>query len=104
MAGDAAGLLEPWTREGISYALRSGYAAGTAAATGRLDGCVRAVSDTPERTLGPLAHAVTPDGRPRLTGLAAAFVHQPRATLRALADVRRALRSLPEAFAGSESL
>ena len=24
VAGDAAGLLEPWTREGISYALRSG--------------------------------------------------------------------------------
>jgi geranylgeranyl reductase family protein len=37
VAGDAAGLLEPWTREGISYALRSGYAAGTAAASGRLD-------------------------------------------------------------------
>ena len=38
VAGDAAGLLEPWTREGISYALRSGMAAGTAAASGRLDG------------------------------------------------------------------
>jgi geranylgeranyl reductase family protein len=34
VAGDAAGLLEPWTREGISYALRSGRAAGLAAATG----------------------------------------------------------------------
>jgi geranylgeranyl reductase family protein len=33
VAGDAAGLLEPWTREGISYALRSGRAAGLAAAT-----------------------------------------------------------------------
>jgi geranylgeranyl reductase family protein len=32
VAGDAAGLLEPWTREGISYALRSGRMAGTAAA------------------------------------------------------------------------
>jgi geranylgeranyl reductase family protein len=32
-AGDAAGLLEPWTREGISYALRSGAVAGRAAAT-----------------------------------------------------------------------
>ena len=32
-AGDAAGLLEPWTREGISYALRSGAIAGRAAAT-----------------------------------------------------------------------
>ena len=32
VAGDAAGLLEPWTREGISYALRSGSWAGAAAA------------------------------------------------------------------------
>ena len=31
-AGDAAGLLEPWTREGISFALRSGAFAGAAAA------------------------------------------------------------------------
>jgi geranylgeranyl reductase family protein len=31
VAGDAAGLLEPWSREGISFALRSGRAAGTAA-------------------------------------------------------------------------
>jgi geranylgeranyl reductase family protein len=32
VAGDAGGLLEPWTREGISFALRSGTFAGTAAA------------------------------------------------------------------------
>lgn len=32
LAGDAAGLLEPWTREGISFALRSGRLAGAAAA------------------------------------------------------------------------
>lgn len=32
VAGDAAGLLDPWTREGISYALRSGAIAGAAAA------------------------------------------------------------------------
>jgi flavin-dependent dehydrogenase len=31
LAGDAAGLLEPWTREGISYALSSGVFAGVAA-------------------------------------------------------------------------
>ncbi len=37
VAGDAAGLLEPWTREGISFALRSGIAAGDAAARGDLD-------------------------------------------------------------------
>jgi len=36
VAGDAGGLLEPWTREGISYALRSGQIAGECAATGDL--------------------------------------------------------------------
>ncbi|KPM52962.1 geranylgeranyl reductase [Frankia sp. R43] len=34
VAGDAAGLLDPWTREGISFALRSGRLAGTSAAAG----------------------------------------------------------------------
>jgi geranylgeranyl reductase family protein len=33
VAGDAAGLLEPWTREGISFALRSGALAGRFAAS-----------------------------------------------------------------------
>jgi len=32
LAGETAGLLEPWTREGISFALRSGEWAGIAAA------------------------------------------------------------------------
>ncbi len=51
VAGDAAGLLEPWTREGISFALRSGAAAGAAAAAavaaadpGLLSGYERAVA------------------------------------------------------------
>jgi geranylgeranyl reductase family protein len=56
VAGDAAGLLDPWTREGISHALRSGELAGAAAARaaatgpvdGHLDGYARAV----EATLG----------------------------------------------------
>jgi geranylgeranyl reductase family protein len=51
VAGDAAGLLEPWTREGISFALRSGALAGTAAASGDLDGYVRAVH---ERLVPPM--------------------------------------------------
>jgi flavin-dependent dehydrogenase len=38
VAGDAAGLLEPWTREGISFALRSGALAGAAAARAAADG------------------------------------------------------------------
>src|SRR5262249_56896586 len=37
VVGDAAGLLEPWTREGISFALRSGALAGAAAAAGDPD-------------------------------------------------------------------
>nr|MDT0657742.1 geranylgeranyl reductase family protein [Micromonospora sp. DSM 115978] len=48
VAGDAAGLLEPLTREGISYALRSGALAGAAAASGDLAGYPAAV----ERELG----------------------------------------------------
>jgi flavin-dependent dehydrogenase len=32
VVGDAAGLLDPWTREGISFALRSGRLAGEVAA------------------------------------------------------------------------
>ncbi|MCM0673941.1 geranylgeranyl reductase family protein [Micromonospora phytophila] len=43
VAGDAAGLLEPWSREGISYALRSGELAGAAVAAGDLAGYERAV-------------------------------------------------------------
>jgi geranylgeranyl reductase family protein len=43
VAGDAAGLLEPWTREGISFALRSGALAGAAAASGDLDSYADAI-------------------------------------------------------------
>lgn len=43
VAGDAAGMLDPWTREGISFALRSGRMAGQAAASGDLDGYARAI-------------------------------------------------------------
>lgn len=43
VAGDAAGLLEPWSREGISYALRSGRLAGEAVAAGDLAGYAREV-------------------------------------------------------------
>ncbi|MGC5051768.1 geranylgeranyl reductase family protein [Micromonospora sp. DT48] len=45
VAGDAAGLLEPWTREGISYALRSGELAGAAVAAADLGGYERSVSE-----------------------------------------------------------
>jgi adenosylhomocysteine nucleosidase len=68
---------------------------GPLARTGRLAGCVRAISDTPSRTLGPLGKTVGSDGRVEWTGLMRALA-RPRATRRALGGVRRALRSLEE--------
>src|SRR5215467_2619621 len=51
VAGDAAGLLDPWTREGISFALRSGALAGEFAAKA-------AVADRPEGPLDEYVAAV----------------------------------------------
>jgi len=54
LAGDAAGLLEPWTREGISFAVRSGELAGTiAAAHLDDDGLQPAYTAAIGRQLGP---------------------------------------------------
>lgn len=75
VAGDAAGLLDPWTREGISFALRSGALAGAAAA-GDVGGYEAAVAGE----LGPEIAA----GRRAL----AAFRAHPRA-------VHEVLRSGP---------
>ena len=75
VAGDAAGLLEPWTREGISFALRSGALAGAAAAD---DPAAYPVAVA--RELGPEMAA----GRRAL----AAYTRHPRA-------VHEVLRSLP---------
>ena len=65
VAGDAAGLLEPWLREGISFALRSGTWAGEAAAAAsadaeRLEGYVQRVRRElfPEQRSGALLLAV----------------------------------------------
>jgi geranylgeranyl reductase family protein len=93
VAGDAAGLLEPWTREGISFALRSGTLAGQHAATGDLDGYVAALNVTlvPEMRAGrTLLNAFT-----RHTG----FFHKGLGTERgwnAFAKICRSEMSLPE--------
>ncbi|HKP18338.1 MAG TPA: hypothetical protein VJT84_07650 [Gaiellaceae bacterium] len=76
---------------------------GVLAATGRLRGAVRAVSDTPARPLGPLAHAVSPDGRPRVAKALTALVRRPSAAAQALANIRRALRALSSASTGGGS-
>jgi geranylgeranyl reductase family protein len=69
VAGDAAALLDPWTREGISFALRSGTWAGEAAAgggEGALEGYV-------DRVLAELAPEVQAGAR-----LLRVFEHHPR--------------------------
>jgi adenosylhomocysteine nucleosidase len=70
---------------------------GALARSGRLVGCVRAISDTPSRTLGPVARTLGPDGRLAMRGVAGALA-RPRRTGRALRDIRRALRRLGEAL------
>ncbi len=67
---------------------------GVYAREGRLAGCIRAVSDTPSRQLGPLVQAFGPDGRVALLGLARALVGAPGESLRAIRDVRTALKAL----------
>ena len=69
---------------------------GELARSGRLAGCLRAVSDTPSRTLGPLAGTLGQDGRISWSGVIRALA-SPRETGRALGGVRRALRRLEEA-------
>jgi hypothetical protein len=67
------------------------------AATGRLAGVVRAISDTPEQPVGRLAHAALPDGRTDRRAVVQALLAEPRATLRTAVAARRALASLRSA-------
>jgi adenosylhomocysteine nucleosidase len=67
---------------------------GPLARTGRLAGCVRAISDTPTRRLGGIAEAAKPNGEPDYLGLLRGFVRAPLVTLRAGLGARRALKSL----------
>jgi nucleoside phosphorylase len=67
------------------------------AATGRLAGVVRAVSDTPEQPVGRLAHGATPDGATDWRAVAGALVSEPAATIRTARAAGRALASLRHA-------
>jgi adenosylhomocysteine nucleosidase len=67
------------------------------AATGRLAGVVRAISDTPEQPVGRLAHAALPHGGTDWSAVALAFLAEPRTSLRTALSARRALASLREA-------
>ncbi len=102
LAGDAAGLLEPWTREGISFALRSGTLAGVAAAqiaTGGGLGTEGASSDAAGQRYPVSSDAA---GRRYAESVAAGMGMEMAAGFRALAAYERhprafyfALRSRP---------
>ena len=67
---------------------------GPLARSGRLVGCLRAVSDTPVRRLGGVARGARADGRVDVAGFLRGFAREPLVTLRAVLGARRALRSL----------
>jgi nucleoside phosphorylase len=67
---------------------------GTLAGSGRLAGCIRAISDTPTRKLGGLAQGAKANGEIDYRGLLLGFVRAPLETARAAAGARRALKAL----------
>jgi adenosylhomocysteine nucleosidase len=67
---------------------------GALARSGRLAGCIRAISDTPDQGLGGLADGVTANGDPNPLGLLRGFARAPVSTARAAANSWRALKKL----------
>ncbi|HEY3017415.1 MAG TPA: hypothetical protein VGJ23_01145 [Gaiellaceae bacterium] len=67
---------------------------GPLARSGRLVGCLRAVSDTPTRRLGGVAEGAKPDGEVDYLGFLRGFLREPVVTARAALGARRALKSL----------
>jgi adenosylhomocysteine nucleosidase len=99
-----AGVVVDDPVERRELARRTGAAAAdtesaTLAATGRLAGVVRAISDTPERPVGRLAQAATPDGGTDWAVVARAFATEPRTSIRTALSARRGLTSLRHAAA-----
>lgn len=67
---------------------------GSLARSGRLVGCLRAVSDTPARRLGGVANGVKASGEVDYVGFLRGFLREPLVTARAAFGARRALKSL----------
>jgi nucleoside phosphorylase len=70
---------------------------GALAATGRLVGVLRAISDGPEHPVGRLASASHPDGSVAWATVVRAFATEPITAARAAAASRRALAALERA-------
>jgi geranylgeranyl reductase family protein len=87
VAGDAAGLLEPWTREGISFALRSGALAGEVAAKAATSGDPASTESSLDEYLAAVNATLVPDmhaGRVLLSAFTrhASTVHKGLSTAR----------------------
>jgi adenosylhomocysteine nucleosidase len=67
---------------------------GSLARSGRLVGCLRAISDTPTRRLGGVAEGAKPNGEVDYVGFVRGFLRAPIVTARAALGARRALKSL----------
>jgi hypothetical protein len=67
---------------------------GPLARSGRLAGCLRAISDTPARRLGGVAEGAKPNGEVDYLGFLRGFLRQPLVTMRAALGARRALKGL----------
>jgi nucleoside phosphorylase len=72
---------------------------GVLAASGRLVGIVRAVSDTPEQPIGGLASAATSDGGTNWRVVARSFATEPVRSTRTALGARRAFTALERAAA-----
>lgn len=67
---------------------------GLLARSGRLAGCLRAISDTPTRRLGGIARGAKPNGEVDVGGFLRGFAREPLVTMRAAFGARRALKAL----------
>jgi hypothetical protein len=67
---------------------------GLLARSGRLAGCIRAISDTPTRRLGGVARGAKPNGEVDALGFLRGFVREPLVTAQAALGARRALKAL----------
>jgi nucleoside phosphorylase len=67
---------------------------GPLARSGRLAGCIRAISDTPTRRLGGVAQGANANGEVDVVGFLRGFLREPLVTARAVRGARRALKSL----------
>ncbi|MEN3585887.1 geranylgeranyl reductase family protein [Streptomyces sp. ZYX-F-203] len=103
VCGDAAGLLEPWTREGISFALRSGRLAGEAAV--RVAGAAD-VAETRRHTLDYTRAVETGLGAEMAAGttMLAAFERRPAVFHAVLTGLRPAWRAFKEITQGATTL